>query len=117
MYMAAPIKKLGIAVIGDELYVRSIRLLGAAKALVVDLNVDVSELKKVVRDFLETLPNEGVGLVIVQDVLREVVGEVLSTSEVLKILYLPDLRTSEKFKVKDYYIQLLRHYIGISLEV
>ncbi|MEM0361919.1 MAG: hypothetical protein QXY36_03095 [Sulfolobales archaeon] len=115
--MVATIKRLGIAAVGDELYIRSIRLLGVAKALVVDLNVDVTELRKVVKDFLETLPNEGVGLVIVQDVLREVVGEVSSTLEGLKILYLPDLRTSEKFKVKDYYLQLLRHYIGISLEV
>lgn len=117
MRMVTTIKRLGIAAIGDELYIRSIRLLGVTKALIVDLNVDVSELKKVVRNFLETLPNEGVGLVIVQDVLREVVDEVFNTSEVLKVLYLPDIRTSEKFKVKDYYLQMLRHYIGISLEV
>ncbi len=117
MRMAATIKKLGIAAVGDDLYVRSIRLMGLSKVLVVDLNADTKELRKVVAEFLTTLTNEGVGLVIVQDVLKEVLEDLLDPSSTLKVIYLPDLRTSNKFKVKDYYIQLLRHYIGISVEV
>ncbi|MEM0453482.1 MAG: hypothetical protein QXO98_02345 [Sulfolobales archaeon] len=115
--MAVTVKKLGIAAIGDELYIRSVRLLGLSKFLVIDLSSDVDELRKLIKEFLRTLPSEGIGLVIMQDTLKDLINDISSFGEAFKVVYLPDLRTSEKFNVKDYYLQLLKYYIGISLEV
>ncbi|MEM4518886.1 MAG: hypothetical protein QXD94_00390 [Sulfolobales archaeon] len=115
--MAVTVKKLGIAAIGDELYIRSVRLLGLSKFLVIDLSSGVDELRRLIKEFLRALPSEGIGLVVVQDTLKDLINDIPSFGEALKVVYLPDLRTSEKFNVKDYYLQLLKYYIGISLEV
>ncbi len=115
--MAAIIRRSSIAAIGDEVYIRSVRLMGLSEVLVVDLSLDVSELGKVIKEFLGRLLSEGIRLVIVQDTLKEVVDKVFNSSEALKVVYLPDLRTSDKFNVKDYYLKLLRQYIGVHLEV
>lgn len=117
MCMAAHVKKVGIAAIGDELYIRSIKLLGLSKILIIDLNAGVDMVRETIKEFLEMLLNEGIGLVLVQDTLREVFNEVFNSVQAPKVIYLPDIRTSDKFNVKDYYLQLLRYYIGISLEV
>ena len=116
--MSAYIKRLQVAVIGDDLFTYGFRLAGVKKVFTVNTYAGSNELKKNLHEILSTLHADGdVGLIIAQDLLRDLIEELRKDIELPNVIYVPDLRTLNKFDIRGYYLQLLRSYLGISLEV
>lgn len=115
MYRMKHVREAGIAVIGDELFVRSTRLLGASRTLVVDRSLSENEVLRVIKGFMEGLSD--IGLIVVQESLRPLFEQLDEGMAMPKIVYLPDIRNSGNLDVRRYYLELLKRYIGLSLEV
>lgn len=109
------IKELGIAAVGDEFFIRSVMLFGLSRSLVIRSELSRDELINALRGFLREL--DDIGLLIAQEGLRDVIESLRGAFELPKVLYLPDLRDLSKFDVRQHYINLLRQYLGISVEV
>ena len=115
--MSSLISKKKIAVIGDESFVRGFKLGGATVGYVVDDLKNYVLRDKVRKIMSQIYEDRSVGVVIVQDKLKDAVEGFRRASMYPLIIYLPSARTAGKMDVREYYASLIRSYLGISLEV
>lgn len=116
--MSAYIRRLQIAAVGDDLFTHSLALAGVGKVFTINTQASGDELKERLREILSKLHADGdVGLIIAQDSLKDFIEGLRSVIELPNVIYIPDVRTLNKFDIRGYYLQLLKSYLGISLEV
>lgn len=109
------IREVGLAAVGDEFFIRGIRLLGVGKVLVIGRSLSSSEILDRIRRFVENL--DDVGLLVVQDNLRPYFEQLSNVITIPQVIYLPNIKDLDKLDVRKYYLSLLKHYLGLSLEV
>ncbi len=114
--MSGFIRKGKIVVIGDEPFVKGFMMAGARKGLVVDTTAPERIAKEVKSFVMRAMSVYGASVFVVHDSLRPILERLELGSSPL-IIYLPDLRTVGKMDVRKYYSELIRKYLGISLEV
>ncbi len=115
MYSRVRLHKGVIAVLGDELFTLGLGMGGAIRKYIIPRGSNAREfIKKALNDVYES----NIPLLIVQDKYRDVVTELRQPSRVPPIIvYVPDYITYEKVKAKEYYLSLIRRYLGISIEL
>jgi len=115
--MSSPVSKGKIAVVGDEVFVTGFRLGGAKVSYIVENLGNGGNAEKVKQVMTSIYERGDVGVVIVQDRLKNVVESLKRTTMYPLIIYMPSGRTAHEMDVKEYYSSLIRTYLGISLEV
>ena len=107
-----------IAVIGDETFVLGFRIAGAKKYFIVDVSAPEDVLKSELARIFNSIYNDPeINLVIVHDALRSIADKIRRALTHPLVVYVPDIKTASKMDVKEYYSSLIRHYLGISLEL
>lgn len=114
--MSGFIRKGEIVAVGDEPFVKGFMMAGARKGLVVDTTAPDKVAKEVKSFVMRAMSVYGASVFIVHESLRPVL-EKLELGPSPLIVYLPDLRTAGRMDVRKYYSELVRKYLGISLEV
>jgi len=107
-----------IAVIGDETFVLGFRIAGATKYFVIDTSAPEEILRKELAKIFNIIYNDpSISLVIIHDMLKNVVERIRRAITYPLFIYVPDIKTAPKADVKEYYLSLIKHYLGISLEL
>ena len=99
-----------VGVIGDEFFTLTFRLGGARKYYVVRGNASKSEISKIIEDTRKS----NVTLLIVQESLKDLFKDAEIPPHML-LIFIPDLRSRPKFNIKEFYISLIRKYLGVSI--
>lgn len=115
-----PVKKLAIAVIGDEDLVNGMRLAGINRYKIIDQGQDVAQQ---VRENLNKFMNEPeIGLVIIlEDYLshvEDILGRVKASRKLTPVIIeIPSMRGTSYGDTKQYYKAFIRKYIGFDVEI
>ncbi len=108
-----------IAVIGDENFVKGIKLGGANLAFIINTKGQTDEaMRAKVRELVgKVFENYKVGIVIIEENLKKYVESFRKSSTQPLIIYLPGGLKLDKSKIKEFYNSLIRAYLGLSVEV
>lgn len=113
-----PSKK-DIVVIGDLGFINGFKLAGVKRFIEVPPTEDVAELKKKLGESLAKLHEDPtVGVVIIQYKLRDLIADkVQKIGRELLIVFIPSSKEVSGIDVRDYYLRMIKSYLGISIEV
>ncbi len=112
-----PVSKGSICVVGDEYFTLGFALGGAGERYVVSINAPDDKVLKALNAVVDDLSKKGITLVIVQDELKPYFEKVRQSLSKGIVVYVPDIASASKAKVKEYYSSLIRRYLGIALEL
>ena len=113
-----PSKK-DIVVIGDLSFINGFKLAGIKRFFEISEGKDISELKKELGELLTKLYEDpSVGIVVIQYRLRDLIADKLQKMgrEPL-IVFVPSSKEASKIDVRDYYLRMIKSYLGVSIEV
>ncbi|HDN76151.1 MAG TPA: hypothetical protein ENG05_03380 [Acidilobales archaeon] len=99
-----------IAVVGDEFFTLTFRISGASKYYVIKGDLRREDVGRMVKDMMKS----NVTLAIIQEDLRKYFEDVEIPASILTT-YIPDLKSRPKFNIKEFYLSLIRRYLGISI--
>lgn len=113
-----PSKK-DIVVIGDLGFINGFKLAGVKRFVEVSETENVAELKKSLGESLARLYEDpSVGLIIVQYKFRDLVADkIQKVGKEPLIVFIPSSKEASKIDVRDYYLRMIKSYLGISIEV
>ncbi len=113
-----PSKK-DIVVIGDLGFINGFKLVGVKRFIEVSETEDIAELKKRLGESLAKLYEDpSVGLVIIQYRFRDLVADkVQKVGREPLVVFVPSSKEVSGIDVRDYYLRMIKSYLGISIEV
>lgn len=113
-----PSKK-DVVVIGDLGFINGFKLAGIKRFVEVSESEDVAELKKRLGESLTRLYEDpSVGVIVIQHKFRDLVADkVQKAGREPLIVFVPSSKEASKIDVRDYYLRMIKSYLGISIEV
>lgn len=113
-----PSKK-DVVVIGDLGFINGFKLAGIKRFIEVSESEDVAELKKRLGESLTRLyEDSSVGIIVIQYKFRDLVADkVQKVGKEPLIVFVPSSKEAPKIDVRDYYLRMIKSYLGISIEV
>ncbi|MEM0025693.1 MAG: V-type ATP synthase subunit F [Zestosphaera sp.] len=113
-----PSKK-DVVVVGDLSFINGFKLAGVRRFVEVSDAEDITELKKRLGESLARLYEDpSVGVVIIQYRFRDLVADkVQKVREEPLVVFVPSSKEVSKIDVREYYLRMIKSYLGISIEV
>lgn len=106
-----------IVVMGDRDFVNIFRSIGIRECYVVNVKED----KKAIKDtLLEVIKNKNIGLIILMEDLEDIVKDIIEEYKfqlMPLIVFLPSIKGSRIRDVSEYYTQLFKRTLGISVSL
>jgi len=117
--MSRLLSKKDVVVIGDLSFINGFKLAGIKRFFEIPEGEDVSELKKRLGELLTKLYEDpSVGLILVQYRFRDLIADKLQKMGREPLLvFVPSSKEAPKIDVRDYYLRMIKSYLGVSIEV